>query len=167
MPSRQELVAHDRTETEVSTHIGADLVVYQTLPDLVHACNQFNPSIEQFDCSVFTGEYITGGIDAAYLSHIEKLRNDKAKSKSKSVSSSNGGHVPIDGSSAMIDGTEDQGCSGPMSGAESVIGLAPSLEGERRLSDTKDQMGLSNSMHDLRVANAVVNGYPSAVEEEQ
>lgn len=160
MPSRQELVAHGRTEQEVCSHIGADLVVYQTLPDLVSACSRFNPNIEQFDCSVFTGEYITGGIDAAYLAHVEQLRNDKAKAK--------GGQQqhPIDGSSAMVDGGE-HGCSGPMGGADSLIGLAPSLEGERRSSDTKDQLGLSNSMQDLRMANKVMDGYQSVVEEDQ
>lgn len=160
MPSRQELVAHGRTEDEVSAHIGADLVVYQTLPDLVSACSQVNPAIDQFDCSVFTGEYITGGVDAEYLAHVEQLRNDKAKAKAGSSAKH-----PIDGSSSMIDGAD--GCSGPMSGAESLIGLAPSLEGGRRSSDTKDQLGLSNSMQDLRMANAVVDQYPSVVIEEE
>ncbi|BGP37878.1 amidophosphoribosyltransferase [Rhodotorula kratochvilovae] len=63
MPSRRELVAHGRTEEEISKYIGADLTIFQTLPDLVKACAQFNPDIQQFDCSVFTGEYVTGGVD--------------------------------------------------------------------------------------------------------
>ncbi|BGP45975.1 hypothetical protein JCM10450v2_001814 [Rhodotorula kratochvilovae] len=56
MPSRRELVAHGRTEEEISKYIGADLTIFQTLPDLVKACAQFNPDIQQFDCSVFTGD---------------------------------------------------------------------------------------------------------------
>ncbi len=35
MPSRAELVAHGRTTDEVAEAIGADLVVFQTLEDLV------------------------------------------------------------------------------------------------------------------------------------
>ncbi|GAA5948398.1 hypothetical protein JCM21900_002699 [Sporobolomyces salmonicolor] len=87
MPSRKELVAHNRTEEEISEYIGADLVIFQTLPDLVHACAQFNPAITQFDCSVFTGEYITGGVDAAYLAGLEQQRNDNAKLKAEGMTS--------------------------------------------------------------------------------
>ncbi|BGP13806.1 hypothetical protein JCM10213_006362 [Rhodosporidiobolus nylandii] len=83
MPSRKELVAHNRTEEQISEYIGADLTIFQTLPDLVNSCAQFNPSITQFDCSVFTGEYVTGGIDDDYLQHIEDLRNDNAKQKAE------------------------------------------------------------------------------------
>lgn len=54
MPSPHELVAHNRTEAEVATEIGADLVIFQTLPDLIKSCQQFNPSIGEFECSVFT-----------------------------------------------------------------------------------------------------------------
>lgn len=81
MPSADELVAHGRTEDEIAKHIGADLVIFQTLPDLIESCRQFNPAIQQFDCSVFTGEYVTGGVDDRYLERINRLRNDKAKAK--------------------------------------------------------------------------------------
>lgn len=84
MPSRTELVAHNRTTAEVATAIGADLVIFQTLPDLVKSVQQFNPKIPTFDCSVFTGEYVTGGVDAAYLNHIESLRSDDVKTKTNS-----------------------------------------------------------------------------------
>lgn len=81
MPSRKELVAHDKNEDEIATAIGADLVIFQTLPDLVNSVRQFNPEISQFDCSVFTGEYVTGGVDEGYLAHIEGLRADNLRSK--------------------------------------------------------------------------------------
>ena len=83
MPTPLELVAHNRTEVEIAEHIGADQVIFQTLPDLIQSCRQFNPDIKTFDCSVFTGEYVTGGVDDRYLGHLEKLRNDKAKAKKK------------------------------------------------------------------------------------
>jgi amidophosphoribosyltransferase len=38
MPSPHELVAHGRTEAEIAEAIGADLVIYQTIDDLVQSC---------------------------------------------------------------------------------------------------------------------------------
>lgn len=83
MPSPLELVAHGRTTEEITEHVGADLVIYQTLEDLIESCRQFNPSIKSFDCSVFTGEYVTGGVDERYLEHLEKLRSDKAQARKR------------------------------------------------------------------------------------
>ncbi|CAL1705223.1 unnamed protein product [Somion occarium] len=81
MPSRAELVAHNRDTEAVAKEIGADLVIFQKLDDLVSSVRQFNPSIPQFDCSVFTGEYVTGGVDEAYLQGLERLRADNVKEK--------------------------------------------------------------------------------------
>ncbi len=102
MPSPLELVAHERTVEEISDHIGADLVIYQTLEDLVESCRQFNPSIKSFDCSVFTGEYVTGGVDERYLEHLERLRSDKAQAKKRQS---------VVESVEMLSGS----CNGPMS----------------------------------------------------
>ncbi len=76
MPSRKELVAFGRDENAIASTIGADLVVFQTLPDLVESVRQFNPAINNFDCSVFTGLYVTGGVTEEYLQHLESLRSD-------------------------------------------------------------------------------------------
>ncbi|TCD66179.1 amidophosphoribosyltransferase [Steccherinum ochraceum] len=81
MPSRMELVAHERTTEEIASAIGADLVIFQTLPDLVESVRHLNPRIGRFDCSVFTGEYVTGGVDEAYLQGLEVLRADNVKGK--------------------------------------------------------------------------------------
>lgn len=74
MPSRRELVAYQRDTPSIARAIGADLVIFQTLPDLVSSVRRFNPSIAAFDCSVFTGKYVTGGVDDAYLAHLERGR---------------------------------------------------------------------------------------------
>jgi len=81
MPSRVELVAHGRTMDEVAEAIGADVVIFQTLPDLVASVRQVNPAIERFECSVFSGEYVTGGVDGQYLDHLESTRADNMKTK--------------------------------------------------------------------------------------
>jgi len=47
----------------------------------VESVRQFNPAITNFDCSVFTGEYITGYITEEYLQKLEGLRSDNMRSK--------------------------------------------------------------------------------------
>lgn len=81
MPSRTELVGYERTESEIAEYIGADLMIYQKLDDLIESCKKWNRKLDGFDCSVFTGEYVTGGVSEGYLNGIEKLRNDNAKKK--------------------------------------------------------------------------------------
>ncbi|OSX65566.1 hypothetical protein POSPLADRAFT_1179291 [Postia placenta MAD-698-R-SB12] len=116
MPSRSELVAHSRNEDAIAQAIGADLVIFQTLPDLISSVRQFNPDISQFDCSVFTGEYVTGGVDEEYLSRLEHVRAENTKS-----GRANG---VAEGSDALREGRElALGCSGPMNGADDTIGL--------------------------------------------
>lgn len=81
MPSASELIASGQTDEEVCKEIGADWLLYQDLDDLVAASKDGNPDIEQFDCSVFTGEYITGDVDDQYFEKLEAARNDSAKAR--------------------------------------------------------------------------------------
>jgi amidophosphoribosyltransferase len=126
MPSRAELVAHDRDTQSIAAAIGADLVIFQTLPDLISSVRQFNPKITTFDCSVFNGNYVTGGVDEAYLAHIEGLRADNVKGKVVE-----GDLVVPDGkggSSTRPNGSRHNrevsiGASGPINGADDTVGL--------------------------------------------
>lgn len=79
MPSVHELIAYDRTEEEVCDLIGADWLVYQDLEDLKESSREGNPSVDEFDCSVFTGEYLTGDVDEEYLRRLEAERSDDVK----------------------------------------------------------------------------------------
>lgn len=81
MPSANELIAHGRSEAEVGELIGADRIFYQHLEDLKAACHEVNPALDQFDCSVFDGNYVTNDIDADYLTALEVSRSDAAKQK--------------------------------------------------------------------------------------
>ena len=73
---RSELIAHNRTTEEVAQLIGADWLLYQDLNDLVDSVGGGKIKIDQFDCAVFDGQYVTGGIDEQYLQRIESERND-------------------------------------------------------------------------------------------
>jgi amidophosphoribosyltransferase len=120
MPSRREFVAHERTIPAIAKEIGADLVIYQTLPDLVASVRQLNPAIETFDCSVFTGEYITGGVDEAYLNKLEGERADDVKAGKPSA---NGDRVNGIGTKFVESKESLVESSGPMNSADDTIGL--------------------------------------------
>ncbi len=79
MPAANELIAHNRNVDEVCSAIGADRLIYQDLDDLVEAVRKGNPNLRDFDCSVFTGKYITQVSDK-YLKSLEAKRNDASKS---------------------------------------------------------------------------------------
>ncbi|SEP70106.1 amidophosphoribosyltransferase [Solimonas aquatica] len=85
MPTSSELVAYGRSVEELEKMLGADRLIYQDLPDLIEAVRAGNPAITRFDCSVFTGEYITQDITSEYLSQLELFRSDAARAaRSKS-----------------------------------------------------------------------------------
>lgn len=81
MPTSRELIAHDKSEDEISRFIGADRLLYQELDDLVDAVRRGNPKIQRFDTSVFSGEYITGDVTSEYLASLAAERSDEAKQK--------------------------------------------------------------------------------------
>jgi amidophosphoribosyltransferase len=123
MPSRSELVAYGREHDSIATEIGADLVIFQTLEDLEASVRQLNPNITTFDCSVFTGEYITGGVDEAYLQHIEGLRADNIREKVKTGAKSEVGKGDYSGTAP---GQHKQGgteVSSSMNAMDDTVGL--------------------------------------------
>ena len=123
MPSRVELVAHGRDTESIAKAIGADLVIFQTLPDLISSVRQFNPNIATFDCSVFTGDYVTGGVDESYLQVLEGLRADNVKGKSVR---SDIGVLERKGEQGTATNDRDAVAvvnGGPMNGADDTVGL--------------------------------------------
>lgn len=79
LPATHEFVACDRTEAEVAAIIGADWLIYQSVEDLVGCAQEGNPSIAQFECSVFDGHYVTGDVDEGYLKRLSADRSDNVK----------------------------------------------------------------------------------------
>lgn len=81
MPTASELIANNRSIEEIGKKIGADWMIYQDIEDLISAVRKGNPEIEEFDCSCFTGEYVTEAVSKDYLASIEQVRADDAKEK--------------------------------------------------------------------------------------
>lgn len=85
LASPQELVAHNRDSAAIAKHIGAEAVVFQTLPDLKDACasvarenGQEEPT--NFEVGVFSGSYITP-VSSGYFEHLEAVRGEGRKVK--------------------------------------------------------------------------------------
>jgi amidophosphoribosyltransferase len=85
MPTRQELIATDRTADEICNEIGADYLVYQDLDALEHAVSKVSPVVKNFEISCFSGAYITGDITPEYLCSLE-LQRDSGQSFSRTRS---------------------------------------------------------------------------------
>ena len=83
MPSRNELIAFDKSEAEICKEIGADAVIYQELDALKKNVTTENKQLTEFDASCFDGHYVTDDIDENYLNLIESLRADSSQSTKK------------------------------------------------------------------------------------
>ena len=79
MPAASELIANGREVDEIAKLIGADKLIYQDLHGLIRSVRHDNSTIEEFDASCFSGEYVTGDVTEAYLQNLEQHRNDSAK----------------------------------------------------------------------------------------
>jgi amidophosphoribosyltransferase len=79
MPAASELIANSRDVDEIAALIGADKLVYQDLYGLIRSVRHDNSSIQEFDTSCFSGEYVTGDVTEQYLQNLEAHRNDSAK----------------------------------------------------------------------------------------
>ena len=80
MPAASELIAHNKDVEEVRKEIGADKLFYQDIKDLIKSVKKGNPDLNEFETSVFTGDYITG-VGDEYLSSLEIVRSDASKTK--------------------------------------------------------------------------------------
>ena len=89
LPAREDLIANALTTEEIAKKIGADKVFYQTLEDLHRSVQDGNGSIQQFEDGCFSGNYITGDVDEAYLCKIESLRGNSADKKQEDFDNSN------------------------------------------------------------------------------
>ena len=91
-----ELIAYSKTPAEVAVAIGADMVIYQKLSDLVAACAELSPRGRDchFESGVFSGCYVTG-IPDGYFKHLERIRGGNKRSKIPEAA----GHI-VDGTTA-------------------------------------------------------------------
>ena len=71
MPSKKELIAYNRSISEVESILLADKLVYQEITDLKEAIIK-NSDVKHLDMSCFDGNYVTGNVTDDYLSCVQK-----------------------------------------------------------------------------------------------
>ncbi len=64
MPTKQELIASNRTLQEVCDFMGADALIYQDVDAMKSVVAALNPAVSGFEASCFDGCYITGDVSA-------------------------------------------------------------------------------------------------------
>jgi amidophosphoribosyltransferase len=74
MPTKDELVAHDRTVEQIRELIGCDELIYQDVEAMKRAVGSLNPLLDGFDASCFDGVYVTGDIDLEAITRINGHR---------------------------------------------------------------------------------------------
>ena len=79
MAATAELIAHQKDEGQIAEYIGADWLVYQNLEDLISSAKEGNKEIENFETSIFDGEYLDDQVSSDYLKNLEVLRSDSNK----------------------------------------------------------------------------------------
>lgn len=68
---KREFIARDRSMEQIAKELGADRVMYQSIPDMVEAVNNSGGSAQEFCMACFEGHYPTGDITERMLSDIE------------------------------------------------------------------------------------------------
>ena len=74
MPTKEELIAHDRSIEEIRAFIGADALIYQDVDAMKRVVGALNPKLDGFEASCFDGIYITGDVSAEDFASMERQR---------------------------------------------------------------------------------------------
>jgi amidophosphoribosyltransferase len=73
MPSRQELIAHNRRIPEINREMGSDYLIYQEVADMQAAIIE-GSDVTALEMSCFTGDYVTGTVTPEYLAWVERTQ---------------------------------------------------------------------------------------------
>jgi len=77
MPTKSELIAHERSIEDIRAYIGCDALIYQDLEAMKRAVGSLNPSISGFEASCFDGHYITGDVSVADFKAMADQRSSQ------------------------------------------------------------------------------------------
>ena len=78
MPTKSELIAHERSIEEIRQFIGADALVYQDVAAMKRVVRALNPKLDGFEASCFDGVYITGDVSEADFAALAAQRHGQA-----------------------------------------------------------------------------------------
>ena len=75
MPTKAELIAHDRSMEEIRQFIGADALIYQDVDAMKKVVGALNPKVTGFEASCFDGHYVTGDVSAEDFASMAAQRS--------------------------------------------------------------------------------------------
>ena len=73
MPSREELIAHNRKIGDITREMGSDYLIYQEVADMQAAILE-GSDVTALEMSCFTGDYVTGTVTPEYLAWVERTQ---------------------------------------------------------------------------------------------
>lgn len=75
IPTRFELIAHDRDEEQIKEELRADMIIYNDLEDVLEAVRSLNAlHLSRLEDSCFSGHYVTEEVTTQFLLSLEKSR---------------------------------------------------------------------------------------------
>ena len=77
MPTKEELIAHNRSVEEIRQFIGADALIYQDVDAMKRVVKALNGKLDGFEASCFDGRYITGDVSADDFATMEAQRRSQ------------------------------------------------------------------------------------------
>ncbi len=78
MPTKSELIAHERSIEEIRQFIGADALIYQDVAAMKRVVRALNPKLDGFEASCFDGVYVTGDVSEADFAALAAQRHGQA-----------------------------------------------------------------------------------------
>jgi amidophosphoribosyltransferase len=79
MPTREELIASDRSIEQIRAYIGADALIYQDVDAMKRVVAALNPKLDGFEASCFDGRYVTGDISVEEFAAMESQRKQQSE----------------------------------------------------------------------------------------
>ena len=86
MPTKGELIAHNRSIEEIRQFIGADALIYQDVDAMKRAVGAQNGKLDGFEASCFDGVYVTGDVSAADFEALAAQRPLQLEEDAESAS---------------------------------------------------------------------------------
>jgi amidophosphoribosyltransferase len=87
MPTKSELIAHNRTLEEIRQFIGADALIYQDVEAMKRVVRALNPAVVGFEASCFDGQYITGNVTAEDFDTLSAQRQSQGEEDDQGIRS--------------------------------------------------------------------------------
>ena len=67
IPTKEELISYQKNINEIEKYLQIDKLIYQSIDDLRKSIQYFNPSLTNYELSIFDGNYINNSMALYYI----------------------------------------------------------------------------------------------------